>query len=477
MPFLGEVKALTVGLRFRENWISAAGGWAVSGIFGLCGAAMDTALPFNALGKILTPVICFVLGGSVWWSTRYVYWKSGSGRKIGLSFDGYKTPEDDWVEVRTELHHLFENSAINRRVTFRIFPSYMTATEPRWASAERRYGLSNLFRMVTEPSMDKDKPPRILINLRAQFEAQVSMEFGQAVEALTNSVMVYRRPVQTSKDILRFQAASVFGGLLMHLAAIEFAAHRFDDAEIFLQKLDDHLALRGTSSSESRMNVQWLHSLCLISRSHFPGDSPPAAEDLLEVTQKCEIAVEKYGCVFPSIRNIFARDLFYLCRFDDALLQTDLALASNLSELDLTNSKLNRAVLLLALERHAEAVVAFGFVFSDSYLAGFDWNDLIRFADHAEEYGIAPAIFIRVLYRRILRIDVPNQIARRFARWTESGNDRKLLQNILLAKIPDMSAQRLTPSNKSKTSSKVKVASGTSPKTGHRKRKPRSRKG
>jgi hypothetical protein len=142
MEFTEEIKELARRLRFKEDWVSPVGGWTVSVTGGVVGLAAAPFTPLPWYGIFLLPCVMAVGCLFAWYALRELYWRWGSRRKIGLCFDGHKTPPDDWVEVRTELARMFANSQLDSMVCIKVFPPSMIATDPSWERTEKKYKLT-----------------------------------------------------------------------------------------------------------------------------------------------------------------------------------------------------------------------------------------------------------------------------------------------------------------------------------------------
>lgn len=391
----------------------------------------------------------------IWFIARGIYWRSGGGRKIGLAFDGFRIPPDDWVEVRKELAGLFENPPLQTRVSLRIFPSTMIATEVRWKRTLQRYRLSNIFRMSAATLLGDDKKTKIDMHWTVNIGKVVSGEFLETVGRLAASISTNQRQIATHRDVLKFQAETAFDVLLYSLAVIEYANQQFEAADVFFRKLNQQLSRRTEFPHQVLLNIRWLHALCLIAASEFPGNSPPAAEELLKARELCEYAVAAYGHDFPFLRNVLARDLFYLRDIDAALEQANAALAVGLVEFELDSALLNHAVLLLFKDKYEESAESWRRLFVSPNLRRFNWQDLIRFADHAYQYGYPQAVFLRSLYRKLVKTDQPQSLVRQLAAWFEADPNRRHLQYVFyLTSMPNLSGAVTVKQVKSTTTRK-----------------------
>lgn len=185
MKLFWGIVGLARGLRYRENWVTAAGAWTlVVLVFLVTWGAIAAVAPAPGLPVFWRILLTFAAGCAalpVWLIGRQIYWRTGKGRRIGLSYEGYRLPPDDWAEIRRELGYLFEHGSLDKKVSIKVFPGVMTATEPRWQRTEHTYRLSILFRAQYENSLTAGEPPRLTLKWRTQFDRPVPQEFAAAL--------------------------------------------------------------------------------------------------------------------------------------------------------------------------------------------------------------------------------------------------------------------------------------------------------
>jgi hypothetical protein len=449
---LKQIREIAAGLRYPENWVSSVGAIALATILFLVASAVTPLLPVEFLNAIrvpqpwvwlVRPIVAIVLpalGLLGWVVAREIYWRSGSGVRIGVSFEGYKVPPDDWVQVRREIRHLLENAHLSRRVKIRVFPGSMSATQPRWERTKRKYGLSSFFRCLRAPPL-KAGDINISYNFSSEIGDCVDPQFMQVVDVHTRTILNHQRPLRDLRDLNQFQADTLFDVLLFHLGAAAFVASQMQEAGAYYGKLVERLEARRSVPPGTLVNIKWLHALSFVYDSAFPGDSPPAAEALISATERCEAAAKTYGSLFPTLHNKLARDLFYMRELERAVAHTELALNAGVAEVELANTLLNRAVLFLLLDRYDESERCFADFLSSGFVASFDWNDLIRFADHAYQYGHRQALFIRALYRKLNEITLDRALAKSIHDWFAVDPRRNSLQALYLGELPILPKQ------------------------------------
>jgi len=422
-----KLSAQLAPLKYPEVWVTRSGLVAllvvVLPIAELAALLRDSWKPWQLL--IVAGVA--LLTTLAWWLGRSIYWRIGSGRKVGISCDAYKLPMDDWIETRRQISLLCESFAPEQKVHLKLLPVSMTSTEHRWEKAERRFSIPLLFRVVVSPSAEKPEEPIFEIQYRASFGARLRTSFVGVIDASAYALLTPRK-VHSLKEALRYNAANLFDMILLYLGVIDFAQGRRESAAVFLNKLDQRISDRFAVNQHPRSTVRWLRSLCLVHASIFPGDKPPEADDLIHVTALCRQAVEAYGSEFPHLFCNLARDLYYLKDLTGALEATDQALASaGLSKVNQALAQLHRAVLTLFLDRYEEAAQSFGGFFQSGVTNSFDWSDLINFADFAYEYGHKQAVFIKVLYRKVSGATVPKQLGDKLSEWIVADPARNQL--------------------------------------------------
>jgi hypothetical protein len=49
---------------------------------------------------------------ALWYFAREAYWRWGTRHKVGVAYEGYRVPWDDWTRTRTELKRLLDDGAL-----------------------------------------------------------------------------------------------------------------------------------------------------------------------------------------------------------------------------------------------------------------------------------------------------------------------------------------------------------------------------
>jgi hypothetical protein len=441
---LGQLRDLLQTLKYRENWVNPRAAWTLAPIGCVIGCVSFLGdLPF--LAKVLSPLLLALGFVVIWWIAREIYWRTGTGKRIGLCFDGGAHPPDDWVEVRNELAKVFENTSLNSKVSLRVFPPSMTDTQPRWERTERRFRLHCFFRMIVEESVKSGEAPRVFLQHRTKLKTELEQDFLREVLRVLGE---NRRQVQTKPDLARFYADTLFDVLLFNLGVIELAAGRFSEAEVFLERLIARIATRPQFPKERASDIRWLHCFCLLSWSRFAANRPLEPEELLHAIKKCEEAVEKYGLAFLNTRTTLTRDLYFLGDLDRALEVASATVKLPLTGLDEVHAWLNLAVLLLLTDDYEASAAAFRRFLATRELRQLNLPDIIEFADCATLSGYRQAIFMRWLYRHLGRYSIDGRIRAQLVDWLNADPNRRHVQYIYKADLPDLSGLIATQTTK-----------------------------
>ncbi len=440
MSFFEDIKGAADALRYPETWVTRAALLPILGVTSILSEGILTLLRVPSIHQLWTTASAMVISFLIWFLGREVYWRTGGGRRVGICYDGYKVPLDDWAETRKELAALCASFPPEQRVRLKLVPKTLIGTtDESWAKAEEKYRLPLILMVSKSPRLDDPAKTSFRVRFRAKFSAELRTDFIRASHEHA-AVLCSTKPPSDLQEALKLQAESVFDLIIFFLAIIDYSRNQFVEAAVFLKRVDERAAAKQLpTATHPRKAVRWLRCSCLVSPSGFPGDRPPDPDDLVSVTSLCQEAADTYGQEFPYLYNTLARDYFFMRDLDSAMHSSKMALTKPLSGIHLPTAILNRAVLALLADNPKVAAASFAEFFQDRHLSRFDWNDLIKFADFAHDYGYRNAIYIRALYRKYAGKTIPVDMSRRLSEWFNETNDRGDLSTFYWQglKLPD----------------------------------------
>ncbi len=422
-----DLSNLAANLKYPETWITS------TGLIALESATFTVASWMVGFSELTPWYKCLVIADSligtfvIWAVARPVYWKWGSGRKVGVSFETYKVPMEEWTETRRRFSRLCESFASEQKIHLKLLPSSMTETEDRMIKTQTRYKIPFSVRASLSPIKDKPDEPHLQVNFNAIFGEAISKEFFD--QTAWHARELFKRPATPNlREMLEYKAAGLFEVTLLYLGIIDYTEKRLESAARFLDKLDECVSSRFQINQQPRMAIRWLHCVCLTSQSTFPGNLPPEPDELQRVTEVCRQTTLKYGAEFPYVYNVLSRDLFFLRDLDGALEAIRISRRSVDPEpLNNAIAILNEAVILLFLGNYDAAHRAFALFLSEPAHALLNWDDLLKFADYAARDGHSAAVFIKALYRKIANEAVPKVITSQLQKWVASDALRNQL--------------------------------------------------
>lgn len=366
-----------------------------------------------------------------WWGARFVYWKSGSGSKIGVAYEGYRVQWDDWSRTQRELRSLFDNGILNRRVKLKLLPMRLVENDTRCSRTESRYGFRMLIMANESPATKKGGDAILNFSIRGRFRS-TDEQFIEA--AARHAVFLFassQSPTKCVLDRLRFRARGLFEMTLTMLAVIEYTNADHDRAAAIVELLETSVATRLQKHEYPRKAIRWLHAECLTAPCYFPGANPPTSDDLIHVRAKVQRAVDLYGDEFGFVHLRMGRTLFFFREIEDALGHTLRSLEMDNTDGSHSVSTLNAGVLYLFNDDYNNAHVFLNRVLDEYDLPRFGLDDLIGFADFAVDIGFPQAVLLQVLYRTAHGTPVPEPIRKAFDDWTGGASDRENLKYLV----------------------------------------------
>jgi hypothetical protein len=433
--FIGQVAPL----KHPESWITTSGLGVLVSAFAFLVAGLLNFLDFAKFEQVIGGLIAAVVVSVLWWVARWVYWRAGGGRRVGIAYEGFRIPIDDWADTRKQLSLLCEGLEKEARVRLKLIPAWMTANEKRWERTQKKLNLPLIFRVIMEKEKSEERKKviesKIGIQLSANFGVQITKEFKEVMHRNNQILFSHEKP-EGARDALHLRADSLFNVLLYYVGLIDFTQLKFQSALRYFRTLENRISFKFKPEDAIRVELRSLLGQCLTLPSSFPADRPPEGEELLKVVSLSEEAAKLYGEEQPFVYGVHSRNLFYLKDLMGALAANEKAISLSAAKghpkpVHAASFMLNRAVLNLFTGNEKVAAESFKAFFAENTVAFFNWRDLIKFADFSYEYGYTSADFMRALYRRALGKPVPEDVQKRLTRWLGNKPARGVLAVVL----------------------------------------------
>lgn len=408
-------------------WLERAAGYLFTFATGGLGGTLALAADYKLWGAATGLTVGLTAGHATWRIARYCYLRSGRKHKIGICFDTYRVSSSDWNRTRLELETMFRQQQTRRHVSLRHIPMELIADESAEKRLRRKFGFRATFRVSVSPNAE-GKGEVIQVKINANTKKTIGDELTRRTVEDIARILQPPRKASSLADLLKYRAGTFFESILLILSVTEFADRQFDDAEAYLGALDVRLADRFRERQPPRREVRWLYSGCMLLPSSYPPDEVPAAEDLLQITEKSQKAVELFAGEFSGVLPMHARNLFFLRKVDEALVVSKRALEIAHEDHDRVNCLLNLTVLHVCLANWNEASSTLSQLIENKDYKKIDFQPLIRFADVARELGESHAIYLSVLYRQIAGDVIADAMREEFDNWVTADASRDRLR-------------------------------------------------
>lgn len=419
--------------RYPERWLGRGCGCVVSTLLGIAAGWICYTAHFSLDEKLGRGPTSIILGTCVaavvfvvWFVGRAIYFRTGRGEKVGISYVGIRVPMDDWLFARRELKRLCSKS---NQFSIRLFPEYMTRDRQKWQQFERRYKCSVLVRITVSPSLKADKPPTWKTEFTGSVGNFLDKKFLESSTKHLAAIASSPNIPQSVSELLELKAKSLFDSLLFIAAVINYCKQRCDQAAPLLNALEKRLAQRFAVTQHPRLAVRWLHCQCLLRDSNFGANESIGPERLQAAIANAKAAVELYGKQFPYSTAVLTRNHFFAHELDECTRMADLALHSANDQLTKSHAALNRGVLHLFSSQYNNAATMIdqarrmGMVFD---------NSLIEFADAAAEMNYESAVFLRCAYRKWSGVEIDPALQQELETWFNGDSSRQGLRRLYL---------------------------------------------
>jgi hypothetical protein len=426
--FLGELLDRLLSVLRPDSWVDRSSGLIIAALLALTSWLISYELRLEWYLQCLIPLAGFPLFLLLWFLARELYWRRGKGRKIGICYEGFKVPIEDWVKTRQELRKLFRANQLTRKISLRHIPSSHIENQEIWERTERKYGFDSVFRIQVSAPAEEGGKPTYGVELRAKFRSNLRHEFIQKTLHFMRVLIADRPTVPGLAELLKYRAEGLFNSLLLHLGVMDYADDRLHDAITFLAVLDKRLERRFGRDVEPRRTVRMVEYLAMCQPSGFLPEAVPEPEELLEAIRMADEALAKFGDEFPQIWNAQARNQFFNKNLDEALRLTEEGLKRPAPKPVRVNALLNRGVIQLFLANWFRAEQSLRECLATGYFKADDWRGLISFADFAREFGEENAIYLQCLYRELAGETIPPELHSEFTRWLDGDESRDNLR-------------------------------------------------
>lgn len=288
------------------------------------------------------------------------------------------------------------------------------------------------MRSEMSPPVNNPKGIHFSYKLSGDLTKDISKQFAEvALRHLQALVSFNNLPNGGLRDVFRYQASTLFDGIIFHLATFDFTTGRTADAAVYFGALSDRIRNRSDVPPETARDIHWAHGMCLVQRSQFPGNKPPISNDLVTAISEVEKAISIYGDELPFLYNVCSRDHFFSGDLNKALDYADRALAIHSDAVTRMNSLLNRAVLKLLIGDMFESAKSFYEFLKCPTIQGLNWDDLIAFADYTvSEAGHRNGIFLQAFYRHLTREPISSKLKNALDVWFAVDSTRVPLTNL-----------------------------------------------
>lgn len=425
-------------LQYPEQWITGIGCTSAMVIATSVAMAVVELIPSDnrSLLGILIPIVSTpIITFAIWWAGRHLYFKSGSGRRIGIAFDGHRFPIEDWVRTRRRLSDLCNDTTVEQHLTLRLIPSRYCSTPDRTKRTQEALRLDVLIRAIASLNME-NKRADFKFECSHHVKAQLTKAF---LDVTAKSMAILSGESRTAKSIAEafdLVADDLFEIVVLQLSMACTIEEDFESARALFTVLEERLSHRFKVDQEPRRVVRWMHSRCFLQSSKFSSASPPGPDHLDQAIREVSEAIDLYAAQFPDLHHVQARNQFFRGNLDESRRHAQAAYDAAGNAKERATGALDLAVLcLFAAEYHNARDKFIEWRDSDAFKT-FDLSELMAFADTAREFGFASAVFIQAYYRA-LRGDtsLPTGLDGDAVKWLSADGGRAGLKT-LLGKTP-----------------------------------------
>ncbi len=417
-------------LQYPEQWITRSGGLIfvafISTVWG--GIVLSTGPRPLGVTLLLLPLLP-VLSAILWFIGRAIYFHSGNGIRIGISYGHYDIPLEDWARARKYLNALANSDGGCRKIVIKLMPQAWLETDPsdkQYRRVKQKYNLDvGLF-------VSKADSKQLEINVPAVDVEHMSDGFQKATFKHVQAAFASDTAPPTPEDAFKWHAKSIYECVLAVASAIAFTREQFDIAYPIAEELDSRLKDRFRPNQEPRVAFRWLAMRSRIARSVFSASDPPGPIELEKAVGEARVAAELYSKDFPEVVAHQARDEFFLGRFEIArLLNNELGDLCGDHPVAKAVWLVNEGALSVLEGLWTKGTEAFESLLEVNYWKLLDWDDLVQFADCADEQGYSNAVYLQGLYRRIKGKDhLSKALETKVLRWVNDDKSRGGLQRV-----------------------------------------------
>ncbi|MFN9974576.1 MAG: hypothetical protein ACK58T_32265, partial [Phycisphaerae bacterium] len=212
------------------------------------------------IGSVAFTVGCFMF----WWIVREAYWRSGSGLRVGLSFDSMRIDSAELERVRYAFRDLAKAGRANARVSFRAFPGPIARDPARVAAIQKKYKLDMYFSVDISPSTSDQHVRAYSLSVRHITTQKLDEDFHRLLISHLSHIHDRSKMPGSASDLARRDGEHLAELFLGVIAIVLFSSNRHDDALPLLAKLDNQLSARFEALEFPRraFRLIWMRCLC-----------------------------------------------------------------------------------------------------------------------------------------------------------------------------------------------------------------------
>ncbi|QYK48315.1 MAG: hypothetical protein KF838_00340 [Phycisphaeraceae bacterium] len=423
-------------LRTAEGWLTWRAGLILVGLLSCFAPAwlyVDWSAQHSPKSEfpLLTVLAWYAAGFTIllatWIVAREVYWRTGRGTRIAVSFASHHVDPSDLLIVRKTFDNIGRSSRCATYMSFRAFPTSPSSTTADQKRIAARYKFALSLRVSVSPITKDSATYHYTVDAMVASQ-KLDAKFRESITRLIQHLGIEPAGPSSVMNDLRRRAEWLHEAVLATLGMVAVCERRLADAGNILEYLDSALSRRLPADDDRRQYIRHMCCLCLMETSWYPGTGPGGTDQLQRAIADAHRAIQLCDSEFKWVYATQARNYFFAGDLEKSIGCNNKCLQIDPNE---SQAVLNHAVLMLLTDKYVDAADTFRRYLSSPDAPQTDWRDLIDFADVASEMGHENAIFIQCLYRGVIPgFTIPTTLTASLEAWLDASAERKPLRQL-----------------------------------------------
>lgn len=266
-------------LRTAEGWLTWRAGLLITSLLA-CFPPMYPLLgwysepvpraPLNLFAIIVIYAGVWFVVLMAWLFTRSLYWRSGRGTRVAISFSPHQVDSNDLYVVRRTLDRLGRSFDCGTRISFRAFPLHASSVSADQRRIAKKYSFDLYLRVSVSPL--KSDSSRYCYSAEAFVASQrLSDKYRDSIKRLVENLGLEPSGSSSTLNDLRRKAEWLHEAILSTLGMVAVCEGKHADAANILDLLDTLIATRLKPDDPLRAYIRYTCCMCLMKASEYAG--------------------------------------------------------------------------------------------------------------------------------------------------------------------------------------------------------------